>query len=205
METAKLEQMVVKGWFVGNFEPSLFKTDACEVGVSTTRLYESEALHHHRVATEITCRISGRVRMRALKGDIIVLQPGDATAFEALTDACNVVVKLPALPTTSTPRRGRLQACSSLRRASKAGMAIYRLKYRRNGLSRRGCPRSPRKRPRASAMPWPTPLRQQEPDASGARRVQGERHNPVGSSGGCAPHRPSWSGIDSPLAPRCGT
>lgn len=97
METAKLEQMV-KGWFVGNFEPSLFKTDACEVGVKHYKAGESEALHHHRVATEITCVISGRVRMCGKEwgpGDIIVLHPSDATAFEALTDACNVVVKLP--------------------------------------------------------------------------------------------------------------
>ncbi|KPZ23952.1 hypothetical protein ALO38_200196 [Pseudomonas coronafaciens pv. zizaniae] len=28
-------------------------------------------------------------------GDIIVLEPGDITAFEALTDATTVVVKLP--------------------------------------------------------------------------------------------------------------
>lgn len=97
MEIAKLETMV-KGWFVGNFEPSLFKTDACEVGVKHYKAGASEALHHHRVATEITCVISGRVRMCGKEwgpGDIIVLHPGDATAFEALTDACNVVVKLP--------------------------------------------------------------------------------------------------------------
>ncbi len=97
METGKLEHMV-KGWFVGDFEPSLFKTDACEVGVKHYKAGDSEALHHHRVATEITCVISGRVRMCDREwgaGDIIVLHPGDATAFEALTDACNVVVKLP--------------------------------------------------------------------------------------------------------------
>ena len=54
METAKLETMV-KGWFVGNFEPSLFKTDACEVGVKHYKAGESEALHHHRVAAASAC------------------------------------------------------------------------------------------------------------------------------------------------------
>jgi quercetin dioxygenase-like cupin family protein len=29
-------------------------------------------------------------------GDIIVLEPGEATSFEALTDAVNVVVKTPS-------------------------------------------------------------------------------------------------------------
>ena len=34
MKTAKLEDMV-KGWFVGNFEPSLLKTNDVEVAVKS--------------------------------------------------------------------------------------------------------------------------------------------------------------------------
>ena len=97
MKTAKLGQMV-KGWFVGNFEPTLLKTEAREVAAKYYKAGESEVLHHHRVATEITVIVSGRVRMCDREwgpGDIVVLEPGDATAFEALTDACNVVVKMP--------------------------------------------------------------------------------------------------------------
>lgn len=97
MKTGKLDEMV-KGWFVGNFEPTLLKTDTCEVAVKYYKAGDVEALHHHRVATEVTVVVSGRVRMCEREwdaGDIIVLEPGEATAFEALTDACNVVVKLP--------------------------------------------------------------------------------------------------------------
>ena len=87
-----------KGWFVGDFEPPSLRSDACEVAVRHYVAGDREALHHHRVATEVTPS-GGRVRMcgRVLgPGDIVVLAPGEATAFEAITDAVNVVVKLPS-------------------------------------------------------------------------------------------------------------
>ena len=98
MKSAHLKDMV-KGWFVGDFEPTVLRSSACEVAVKHYRAGETEALHHHRVATELTLIVSGEVRMcgqvwRA--GDIVVIEPGEATAFEALTDAVNVVVKLPS-------------------------------------------------------------------------------------------------------------
>jgi len=46
----------------------------------------------------VTVLLSGSVSMRDqvwVAGDIIVLEPGDITAFEALTDAATVVVKVP--------------------------------------------------------------------------------------------------------------
>ncbi|KTB83369.1 MULTISPECIES: hypothetical protein [Pseudomonas] len=97
MKTARLEDMV-KGWFVGGFEPAVFSTESCEVGVKTYKAGEKEAAHYHKVATEITLLIAGSVNMRDQvwhPGDIIVLEPGDITAFEALTDATTVVVKVP--------------------------------------------------------------------------------------------------------------
>jgi len=97
MNSAKLQDMV-KGWFVGGFEPTAFSTDACEVGVKHYQAGDNEVAHFHKVATEITAVLSGSVRMRDQTwnaGDIIVLEPGDITAFEALTDAVTVVVKVP--------------------------------------------------------------------------------------------------------------
>lgn len=50
------------------------------------------------IATEITVIISGKVRMFDKEwnsGDIVVAEPGDATAFTALEDSVNVVVKIP--------------------------------------------------------------------------------------------------------------
>lgn len=97
MKTDRLERMV-KGWFVGNFEPSLYKTTDCEVAVKTYKAGDHEDSHYHKIATEITVIIQGTVNMNGVtytKGDIIVEEPGDITDFTAITDAVNIVVKLP--------------------------------------------------------------------------------------------------------------
>lgn len=97
MKVDQLSQMV-KGWFVGGFSPAVVQTNDVEVAVKSYKAGESEAMHHHKVATEVTVIVSGRVRMCGREfgpGDIVTLQPNEPTEFEALTDAVNVVVKLP--------------------------------------------------------------------------------------------------------------
>ena len=97
MKHDQLEKMV-KGWFVGAFQPSAFTTDACEVGLKRYRAGDSEVAHYHDIATEITLIVSGKVRMLNktwLEGDIITISPGESTSFEALTEAVTVVVKVP--------------------------------------------------------------------------------------------------------------
>lgn len=97
MYVSKLEDMT-KGWFVGNFDPSLLKTNAVEVAVKYYKAGDFEESHYHKIATEITVIVSGVVRMNEIEygeGDIIVMEPGDKTDFFAVTDAINTVVKLP--------------------------------------------------------------------------------------------------------------
>ena len=97
MKQARLSDMV-KGWFVGGFTPSAFSTHACEVAVKRYKRGDSEEEHFHRVATEITLVLSGHIRMAGCEwseGDIIVLEPGESSSFEAITDSVNVVVKVP--------------------------------------------------------------------------------------------------------------
>ncbi|MDO5381709.1 MAG: hypothetical protein Q4F06_03185 [Eubacteriales bacterium] len=86
------------GWFIGNFDPSLFKTNDCEVAVKTYKKGDKESKHYHKIATEYTVVVKGKVKMLGnvyCEGDIIVVEPNEATDFEALEDAINVVVKLP--------------------------------------------------------------------------------------------------------------
>jgi len=89
-----------KGWFVGNFSPTLLATDAVEVAVKHYRAGEAESAHFHKVATELTLIVSGRVRMSGEEvgpGEIIKIEPGQATDFMPLTDTTTVVVKLPCV------------------------------------------------------------------------------------------------------------
>ena len=98
MKINKLEKMF-KGWFIGNFEPTLLRTNDVEVAVKSYKKGDYEAKHYHKIATEFTVIISGRVKMNGVeygKGDIIVMEPNEATDFECLEDGTqNVVVKIP--------------------------------------------------------------------------------------------------------------
>ncbi len=90
-----------KGWFVGNFSPTLLPTDAVEVAVKHYKAGESEGAHYHKVATELTVIVSGRVRMSGEEfgpGEIIKIEPGQATDFIPLEDnTVTVVVKVPCV------------------------------------------------------------------------------------------------------------
>lgn len=97
MQVAKLDDMK-GGWFIGNFEPSLYRTNDVEVAVKKYQAGDKEESHYHKIATEYTLIVSGTVRMFGKEwhsGDIIIVEPGEATAFEAITEAVNVVVKIP--------------------------------------------------------------------------------------------------------------
>lgn len=97
MTTHHLSEMK-GGWFIGDFTPTLLRTGAVEVAVKTYAAGAYEPAHVHRVATEFTVINSGRVEMNGTAyaaGAIIVLAPGDATDFRALTDCQTTVVKIP--------------------------------------------------------------------------------------------------------------
>ncbi len=95
----RLDEMV-GGWLVGDFEPTCLRTTACEVACKRYAAGARETAHVHRVATEITLIASGRVTMNGrtlTAGDIVVIEPGEATDFAALEDVTTVVVKLPSV------------------------------------------------------------------------------------------------------------
>lgn len=99
MKINKLQNMT-KGWFIGNFEPTLFNTDQFEVAVKQYKAGEKEEKHYHKVATETTVIVSGMVLMNGKtynSGEIITIEPGEATDFEALTDTITTVVKIPCV------------------------------------------------------------------------------------------------------------
>ncbi len=98
MKKFKLSDMK-KGWFVGNFYPSIIPTNDVEVAVKEYKKGDYENRHFHKIATEITVIISGKVKMNDIiykEGDIIVMEPCESTDFECLENGTkNVVVKYP--------------------------------------------------------------------------------------------------------------
>jgi mannose-6-phosphate isomerase-like protein (cupin superfamily) len=99
LERHRLEDFT-KGWFVGDFQPTLLPTSEAEVAVKHYQAGEHETAHYHRIATELTVIVSGRVRMSGEEfaaGEIVRIPPGEATDFHALTDTTTVVVKMPCV------------------------------------------------------------------------------------------------------------
>lgn len=97
MKTEKLDNMI-KGWFVGNFEPSLYKTNNVEVAIKRYKAGNYEEAHYHKIATEITVIISGLVEMGGniyRNGDIVIIEPNEMVDFLAINDSVTAVVKIP--------------------------------------------------------------------------------------------------------------
>ena len=89
-----------RGWFIGNFVPTVLKTSDFEVAVKEYKAGQTEEWHFHKVASEITVVVSGEIQMCNKifsQGDIIFLDPGEGTAFKALSDAATVAVKIPSV------------------------------------------------------------------------------------------------------------
>jgi hypothetical protein len=99
MKTTSLSCME-RGWFVGKFYPSAYSHDNAEVAIKKYAEGDFESVHHHRIATEITVVISGKIKMQGLifsKNDIIVIEPYEATDFLAIEDSILSVVKIPGV------------------------------------------------------------------------------------------------------------
>lgn len=99
IRSAKLSDMV-GGWFVGDFYPNILASKDFEVAVKIYKEGDKENWHVHKIGTEITVILDGKVKMsdKIYKdGDIILLEPGNGTSFEALSDVKTVVVKTPSV------------------------------------------------------------------------------------------------------------
>lgn len=88
------------GWFIGNFEPSIIKEKNFEVGVKFFKKGELFPKHYHKIATEITVIISGKVLINDMiyqSGDIIIQNPFEKSDFQVLEDTIINVVKIPSV------------------------------------------------------------------------------------------------------------
>ena len=95
MKKGSLKDMF-KGWFIGDFEPTLFNTNQFEVAIKRYNEGDYESNHVHKIATEFTVIVEGEVEMNGvkyIKDDII----NEYTDFRCLTDVVTTVVKVPCV------------------------------------------------------------------------------------------------------------
>jgi mannose-6-phosphate isomerase-like protein (cupin superfamily) len=98
MKLYKIEDMK-GGWFVGNFEPTILKTEDFEISYKTHKKGEEWDIHYHDTVKEINLLIRGEliIQNKHLKGgDIFVLEPFEIADPVFLEDCEIVCVKTPS-------------------------------------------------------------------------------------------------------------
>lgn len=94
MKISHIDQFT-KGWFVGNFDPSLLKANF-EVGYHRHTAGEFHQDHFHKQGTEINVIIEGQIKINNQifgPGDIFVLEPYEVSQAEFLTDVKLIIVR----------------------------------------------------------------------------------------------------------------
>lgn len=99
MNVYKLDDFT-KGWFIGDFSPSIKKTALFEAAVKNYKAGDTETNHVHDIATEYTIIAYGKVSMNGVEfnaGNIIEIKPGEPCEFSCIEDAITFVVKTPSV------------------------------------------------------------------------------------------------------------
>lgn len=87
------------GWFVGDFLPSAFQTKDFEVAYVKHQKNQTWAKHFHKIATEITMVIKGKIQINDKifsSGDIFVISPNEIAVPKFLEDSEVIVIKTPS-------------------------------------------------------------------------------------------------------------
>lgn len=91
----------IKGWLVGDFKPSIINSKDIEVGLKYYKKGDKETSHVHKIITEYTIVVSGKIRMNNKvysEKEIVEILPNTLTDFESLEDSITLVIKSPSIP-----------------------------------------------------------------------------------------------------------
>ena len=89
----------VRGWVVGNFEPSLFKTIDNDIGILRVSKGDKSDGHFHKEHTEYNIIINGKVKIQdniLIENDIFIYEPLDKSFVEFLEDTTLLVINNPS-------------------------------------------------------------------------------------------------------------
>ena len=100
MQVSRIENMT-RGWFIGNFLPSAYRTSDFEVGFLKYKAGEKWDAHYHKLSVEINLLVRGSMVIQGKTlnaGDIFVLERYEVSDPVYLTDCEIIVVKVPSSP-----------------------------------------------------------------------------------------------------------
>jgi quercetin dioxygenase-like cupin family protein len=87
------------GWFIGNFEPSVIKTDLFEISYKTHNKDEFWPKHHHKKSDEINYLIRGKMKINNViieEGKIFVIEKNESIKPIFLENCEMIVIKIPS-------------------------------------------------------------------------------------------------------------
>ena len=90
-----------RGWVIGHFEPSIFKTSDFEIGVLNHKKDEVWPQHYHKIATEYNILVSGSMSTcgkELTAGDIFIIEPYEVSQPIFHEDCVVVCIKVPSIP-----------------------------------------------------------------------------------------------------------
>lgn len=90
-----------KGWFIGDFEPTLLRTPEFEVGYHEYQKDQYWAPHVHKIADEYNLLIEGEMEVcgqRVSKGQLFVIEKNEVAAPKFLQDCKVLIIKSPSIP-----------------------------------------------------------------------------------------------------------
>ena len=90
---------MLRGWFVGGFEPTAYYTKDFEVGYRTHLPSDPPDPHFHPIVTEINLITQGRMLLQNKElttGDIFILYPWEVADPTFLEPTSIICVKLPS-------------------------------------------------------------------------------------------------------------
>ena len=88
------------GWYIGNFEPTAYKTKDFEVSLKDHPKGEVWPKHFHKEAIEINLIVKGEMRLNNVslkQGDIFIIDKMEVVDPEFLKDCLIVCVKVPSV------------------------------------------------------------------------------------------------------------
>jgi hypothetical protein len=101
MRKYKLSESGARGWFVGDFEKAVVRTQDFEVCWQENSAGTVDTPHLHKIITELQLITEGRMIINGVEfgpGDIYISEPGEEYRAHYLEDTKVVAIKFPSVP-----------------------------------------------------------------------------------------------------------
>jgi quercetin dioxygenase-like cupin family protein len=96
-----IRKKFIGGWFIGNFTPSVFKTNEFEVCYKIHEAGEKWPAHYHKIAVEINYLMRGKMTIQGkelIAGDVFIIDKNEVVD-PTFQEKCElIVVKVPYAP-----------------------------------------------------------------------------------------------------------